>query len=250
MITIITVCYNSEQTIRKTIESVLNQTYKDYEYLIIDGKSTDKTLEIVKEYENAFEGKLKIVSEKDNGIYDAMNKGINLAQGELIGMINSDDWYESTALETMVNAYDGSRYAILYGMQREYMNGKEKMCWIKNHEFLNVQMINHPTCFITKELYHDLGNYDVQYKSSADYDFMLKMFRNEEVIFQPVYSIISNFALGGMSGTNIGRIETAKIKYKYGIISKSQMYRIVAENRIKIIIKKILRKKTWKKEVS
>lgn len=240
MVSIITVCFNSEKTIRRTIESVLYQTYKDYEYLIIDGKSTDSTLEIIREYESDFEGRIQVFSEKDNGIYNAMNKGIKLAKGSLIGMINSDDWYESTAIENMVKAYDGSKYVILYGMQREYQNGKEKLCWIKNHIFLDEQMITHPTCFITKKLYNDFGGYNERYKSSADYDFMLKMVRITDVKFQQVYSIIANFSLGGMSGNNIGRIETAKIKYNYHIISKFDMYNIVILNKLKMLIKKLL----------
>lgn len=246
-VSIITVCFNSEKTIRKTLESVACQTYSNYEYIIVDGKSTDHTLDIVEEYRERFGDRMMVISEPDQGIYDAMNKGISMAKGELIGMINSDDWYESTALEDMVNSYDGTKYMILYGMQREYQQGIEKLCWIKNHELLDKQMITHPTCFITKVLYEDFGRYDLRYKSSADYDFMLKMARNDRVVFKPVYKIISNFSLGGMSGNNIGRIETATIRYKYGIISKKDMRKIVCINRMKMTVKRILRKKTWKK---
>ena len=89
-ITIITVCYNAEKTIKDTLESVLSQNYDNYEYLIIDGKSKDSTLSIVKEYEKKFKGKLKWVSERDKGLFDAMNKGIKLANGKIIGIINSD----------------------------------------------------------------------------------------------------------------------------------------------------------------
>ena len=95
LVSIITVCYNSAQTIHKAIESVLNQTYSNIEYTIVDGLSKDNTMEIAESYADAFREKgytFRIVSEKDNGIYDAMNKGIRMASGELIGMINSDDW--------------------------------------------------------------------------------------------------------------------------------------------------------------
>ena len=98
LVTVITPCFNSEKTIRKTIESVLNQTYHNIEYLIIDGASTDKTVEIAKSYEQAFGGRMKIYSEPDKGIYDAMNKGIRLAGGELVGIVNSDDYYETDAV--------------------------------------------------------------------------------------------------------------------------------------------------------
>ena len=93
-VSIITVCYNSEKTIERTIKSVLNQTYQDYEYIIVDGASTDKTLDIIKRYEPEFEGKMRWISEQDNGIYYAMNKGIGMAKGKLIGMINIDDYYD------------------------------------------------------------------------------------------------------------------------------------------------------------
>ena len=109
-VSIITVCYNSEKTIERTIKSVLNQTYQDYEYIIVDGASTDKTLDIIKRYEPEFEGKMRWISEQDNGIYYAMNKGIGMAKGKLIGMINSDDYYEINALADMVEAQGTEEY--------------------------------------------------------------------------------------------------------------------------------------------
>ena len=99
LISVVTVCFNSERTISRTIESVLNQSYPIYEYLIVDGRSSDKTMDIVKEFEPLFNGKMKVISEADNGIYDAMNKGILMAKGKLIGILNSDDWYEPDTLE-------------------------------------------------------------------------------------------------------------------------------------------------------
>ena len=97
-ISIITPCLNSAKTIRQTIESVLNQTYQDIEYIIVDGASTDGTLEIIQEYEDQFQGRMQYVSEPDNGIYDAMNKGIRMSHGNVIGIINSDDFYEEDAV--------------------------------------------------------------------------------------------------------------------------------------------------------
>ena len=125
-VSIITVCYNSSMTIRRTFDSVLNQTYADIEYIVVDGASTDGTIEIIKEYEPLFEGRMCWISEKDNGIYDAMNKGISMAEGELIGIINSDDYYEPDAVECMVNAMTNDKYQILYGSMRTWKNGEEE----------------------------------------------------------------------------------------------------------------------------
>lgn len=136
LFSIITVCFNSEKTIERTIKSVLGQKFKDFEYLIIDGDSKDRTMEIVRQYEPLFEGKMKWISEQDHGIYDAMNKGIEMASGELIGIVNSDDYYEQDALEQIAKAYPGGEYCVIYGMLRKVINGKEVMVYLKNHDFL------------------------------------------------------------------------------------------------------------------
>ena len=242
LISIITVCYNSEKTIMDTLESMLHQTYLNFEYIIIDGKSTDSTMQIIDSYRDKFGPKLKVISEKDKGIYDAMNKGVSYASGDLIGMINSDDWYEEDALENVANEYQRQNLAVFYGMQKLIQNEKEKICWLKHHQFLDTQMITFPTCFITKGVYEKFGNYDLQYRSSADYDFILKLFKSGEVDFISIYKVIAAFRLGGMSATNIGNIETAKIRHKYGIISKRQCNNILIVQYCKIYVKKILKK--------
>ncbi len=223
-VSIITVCYNSSNTIIDTFESMLKQTYKNIEYIVVDGKSTDDTIKIIRKYEKKFDFEFKYISEKDNGIYDAMNKGINMATGEIIGMINSDDFYEPNAIQDIVNAYDNKKYEILYGMMRKIKNGKELDVSIKSHEFLPEQMINHPTCFVTKDIYNDFGKFDTNYKSSADYALMLQYFYNKDITFKPVYKIIANFRCGGMSSSQTGYRETLKLKLKYNIIGKKEYY--------------------------
>lgn len=247
LFTVITVCYNSEKTIERTLKSVLNQTEQDYEYLIIDGASTDGTLDIVRRYEPEFGDKLHIFSEKDNGIYDAMNKGIAKAAGELIGLVNSDDYYELDALENMKKAYlenveckgndtsqdvDLKHHVILYGMQRRLRGGEEIEIEFINHRILGESMICHPTCFVSRDVYRDFGVYDTGYKSAADLDFLLRIKRTTDTAFIPVYHIISNFELGGMSASGRGAREAARVRYKYGVYSKARMNYVIFQSRI------------------
>mgnify|MGYP000857603894 CR=1 FL=1 len=234
---IITVCFNSEKTIERTIISVLSQSYQDFEYIIVDGASTDGTLSIIKNYIKKYPDKIKLISEKDNGIYDAMNKGIRSASGNLIGIVNSDDYYEIDALENISRAYDGKKYEIVYGMLRTIKDGKEVSVYIKNHQWLNDDMITHPTCFVTKDTYVDFGLYSLEYRYSADYEFMIRMNRNKQVVFNPIYKIISNFSLDGASGSIKGYMDTLKLKYRYNLISKKKYYFEIIKSKIALMKK-------------
>lgn len=218
-VSIITVCYNSEKTIRRTIESVKNQTYENVEYIIVDGASSDNTVSIAKEYEMEFGERMKIISEPDHGIYDAMNKGIDQCTGELIGIINSDDYYENDAIEKIVQEWNQKGMQILYGMMRQIKDGKEHTVSILSHEFLNEQMIWHPSCFVTRDIYDTIGKFDTKYKSVADYDFMLRCYDSKKVMFTPVYSPIANFGEGGMSESINGYLEGLKYRKKRGTLS-------------------------------
>jgi len=239
LFTVITVCYNSEKTIERTLQSVLNQTEQDYEYLIIDGASTDGTIDIVRRYEPKFGDRLHIFSEKDNGIYDAMNKGIAKASGDLIGLVNSDDYYELDALENMKKAYLGLTFTnethdhvILYGMQRRLRNSEEIEIEFVNHRILGEGMICHPTCFVSRAVYNDFGAYDTNYRSAADLDFLLRIKNTTDTQFVPVYHIISNFELGGMSASGRGAREAARVRCKYGVYSKARMNYVIFQSRI------------------
>lgn len=231
-VSIITVCYNSNKTIRTTFDSVLHQTYPHIEYIVVDGGSTDGTVEIIKEYHPLFGGRMRWVSEKDSGIYDAMNKGIRMAEGELIGIINSDDYYEPDAVECMINAMTGDKYQILYGAMRTWKDGVEESISISSHRFLRDRMINHPSCFVTKAVYEDFGYYDTRYSSVADYDFMLRMSGKKEVVFKPVYGIIANFTLGGMCSTGEAYMELVRMQHERGILSDREFKRIVRKDRL------------------
>lgn len=219
LVTIITVCYNSERTIRRTMESVLEQTYTNIEYIIIDGKSMDTTMQIVGELAPLFGEKIKVVSEPDEGIYDAMNKGVKLAKGELIGIINSDDYYEKDAVENIVNSWDRKPGQILHGLMRQLKNGKEYGVILTTCDFLYEKMIQHPSCFVTKDVYEKIGLFDTQYRCVADMDFMIRAYESEKVSFKPVYRVIATFSEGGMSDTVIGKMEKIKYLKKCGKIS-------------------------------
>lgn len=232
LVSVITPCYNSASTIEKTLECIENQTYKNLEYIIIDGGSTDDTLKIIERHRERLPKRLKLVSEKDNGIYDAMNKGIRLAKGKLIGIVNSDDWYENDTVANIVKHYGGSKYEVVYGMQRNFYKEKEKSVFIYSHEFLPEQMITHPTCFVTSDTYRDFGMFDTEYRSAADYDFMLRLYESKDVAFTAVMRVLSNFRLGGMSGSQTGVRENAMIRYRRGYMSKKRYYFVLLKSYI------------------
>lgn len=232
LVSVLTPCFNSVKTIEKTLECIEKQTYQKMEYIIIDGGSTDGTLELIEQHRARLPKQFTLISEKDQGIYDAMNKGIGLAKGRLIGIVNSDDWYEEDTVEQIVKHYQGNQYEVVYGMQRTYLNGKEKATFIYHHDFLPEQMITHPTCFVTKDAYHELGVFDLRYRSAADYDLMLRFYESKKVVFTPIYQVLSNFQLGGMSSSQTGVRENAMIRYKRGFMSKKKYYFVMLKSRI------------------
>lgn len=198
-VSIITPCLNSEDTIQDTIESVLNQTYAPAEYIIVDGGSGDGTLQIIKEYEPLFHGRLRYVSEKDTGIYNAMNKGIRMSRGSLIGIINSDDYYETDAVERAVLHMGKEICQVIYG----YLRIIERTGTIKyarvEHDSLPKKMIGHPTCFVTRETYRQCGLFLESLRVTADYELMLRLYRNNKVEFHLIPSVMANFRAGGAS---------------------------------------------------
>lgn len=218
-ISIITVTYNSEKYLEETIKSILKQIDYLFEYIIIDGKSKDQTINIIEKYIPAFNGKLRYISEPDEGIYDAMNKGIKIAQGEIIGLINSDDYYTQYALQEVqsilkkspnVDCIYSDVYVINENSQIEYI----KKASLKD---LNRGMsLNHPTCFIKKHTYQSIGLYNTRYKIAADYDFALRMRKYNCQLYQSS-KILSNYRDGGISVKNAkkGIIDTFNIQKEY-----------------------------------
>lgn len=208
LITVITVCFNSEKTIRFSLESVLNQTYHNIEYIIIDGNSTDSTIEIIKSYQHKFIEKgisYKWFSETDKGIYDAMNKGIKLSSGKLIGILNSDDWYELDTLQNVKNECIKSHSDFIHGNMNVFSPEKEflKTLKPKNKKFVTRKMpFFHPTSFASKKLYNTLKGYSLDYKICSDYDFIIKVI-NSNFSISYVNKVLTNFTMGGVSTTEI-----------------------------------------------
>lgn len=229
LISIITVCFNSAKTIRRTIESVLNQTYDNIEYILVDGNSTDNTLDIIEEYVPLFAAKgiiYRYVSEPDKGIYDAMNKGIKMATGEWVGIINSDDWYELDACDNIVNKISRlGNIEMIGGIVRLWNNSIKYS--VKQNDLSSIysDTIMHPGVFVKKNVYSQIGLFDNSYKIAADYDFFIRCYLTsvKYIIFE---SVVANFSMDGISSINCYTTsqETHLIKYRHGIISRLTYY--------------------------
>lgn len=195
-VSVITPCFNSEKTIRDTIESVLEQTYNNIEYILIDGGSTDHTVDIVEEYRLISDGRLRYISEKDNGIYDAMNKGIACADGDVIGIINSDDWYEADALEKAVQCFESMKADAVYGeIWVIDENGQRKY-----HTYHSI-FPPHPSTFIRREIYQKFGMFDLHYRIAADRELLLRLMA-KGIRFEHIDGILANFRETGISHSN------------------------------------------------
>lgn len=207
-VSIITICYNSAATIEDTIKSVCSQDYPNVEYLIVDGASTDRTLEIADRYRDRI---AKVISEKDKGIYDAMNKGIQAATGDVVGILNSDDHYaDERVISDVVKALTGSGcdglYADLIYVNREQ---KDKVVrrWIAGKYragmFLSGWMPPHPTFFVKRHLYHELGLYNLSLRSAADYELMLRFIHRHHISLAYLPRVITHMRTGGQSNVSL-----------------------------------------------
>lgn len=250
LFSIITICYNSEATVERTIQSVLAQSYKNYEYIVIDAVSTDNTLSIIKEYEPFFEGRLRWISEPDKGIYDAMNKGINAASGDIIGIVNSDDWLERDALETIFNCYknnDCSLSSLYCGwISFHYLNGdiqvmktSYKMLEQLSHRY-EMGGIRHPAVFVPKNIYNQYGIFDDKMKVMADTDLILRYYFAGVKFCYPE-KVVSNMSDGGVSNKYLLKAynDYRLILQKYKM-SKFKFYRLLYSWKIKRMIKSLI----------
>jgi len=212
LVTIITIVFNGEKTIQRTIESVKEQTYSNIEYVIIDGGSTDKTIEIVKRNEaNIAFWK----SEKDKGISDAFNKGIEVSRGSIIGFLNADDWYNPDTIERIVPYFD--EFSVVYGDVQFWDGSESKHRTYADHNKLNQGMtLAHPAVFIKRSMYERYGLFNLEFKIAMDYEFIAKLYFNKES-FYSINDILVNMSLGGLSDRNWLKAfkEEKKIKTSY-----------------------------------
>lgn len=217
-VSIITVCHNSEETIRDTIRSILCQTYHNLEYIVIDGKSSDRTMDIVREYQQVFVEKhmvYRYLSEPDEGMYDAMNKGIRMASGELVGIINSDDWYEPDAIAVAAEYYEEIHYDLFYADLRIVGKDRSFIKKSKNSSWVTSRYWNHPTTFIPMRVYKKY-----LYKNENihdDWDLILRIRKGlPECKICVANKVLANFRRDGISHEKSIKkaLERAKIKYK------------------------------------
>lgn len=210
-ISVITVTFNSGNTLNETLESTIKQTYKNIEHIIIDGLSTDNTLQIVNKYEHIS----KIVSERDLGIYDAMNKGIALAKGEIIAILNSDDvFFDNLVLEKVSNFFEKNPNEMaVYGDLIYFSKLDSNVTfryWKSKKYYENFfddgHVIAHPSLFLRKEVYETTGKYYTNYKLAGDYEFMLRAFKIYK--FKPHYidEIFIKMRIGGASTKNLRNV--------------------------------------------
>ena len=219
-VSVITVCFNAAQTIKDTINSVLLQTYKNIEYIIIDGASKDATVSIVQSYGNKI---TKFVSEKDKGIYDAMNKGINLATGDIVAILNSDDFYASnTILTDIVKVFVDNKVDAVYG-DLDYVDQKDinKIVRRWRSSDFNPQAFKrgwappHPAFFVRREVYAKYGLFYDDFKIAADYEFMLRILYRYQLSAKHISKVLVMMRAGGVTNSNLSlTLLTQKEFYK------------------------------------
>lgn len=210
-VSIITATYNSAKTIVDTILSVNSQDYESIEHIIIDGKSKDNTIELIKNTPNRV---VKIISESDKGIYDAMNKGIALATGDIIGILNSDDFYTSSdVISNIVSIFLQGKYDGIYG-DLEYVDEKDTnkvIRYWKSKPYIEGLFKKgwhpaHPTFFVRKEVYDKFGNFNLKYKIGADYEIMLRFIEKNKIRVGYIPNVLVRMRIGGASNQNVRNI--------------------------------------------
>ena len=231
-LSIITATYNSERTLRDTMESILSQTFQDYEYIIVDGASKDATLDIIREYEPRFQGKMRYVSEPDKGIYDAMNKGFAMATGDVIGILNSDDFFTSDdVLQAVVDGFAGEYvdavYADIHFVGTDdltkcvrYYSSSVFRPWMMRFGMIPA----HPSFYCRKAVYDQYGSFDTTYRIAADFEILLRLIFIHRIRTRYVKKDFVTMRLGGASTTGYGSWslimkEHLQIMKRHGVVT-------------------------------
>jgi glycosyltransferase involved in cell wall biosynthesis len=221
LLTIITVVYNGVKNLEQTIQSVLTQDYDNVEYIIIDGGSSDGTIDLIKKYEDGID---YWVSEPDKGIYDAMNKGVGLATGDYVAFINADDWYEQGALSQIVNVMTSERTDFIFGNVALYENEKYARTFRPVHapERPRRMPFGHPSLFVKRALMEQYP-FDLSYPTAADYDFVCKLLK-KRLSFLYLDQNVANFRLGGISSSDTSKELFSIQKNHFGLLSAIYSY--------------------------
>lgn len=241
-ISIITVVWNNATTIKDAIDSVLNQTYKDIEYIIIDGASTDGTVEIVQSYGDKID---KFISEKDKGLYDAMNKGIRLATGNIVGILNSDDFYiEKHVIEKVLKEFEeknvDSVYADLVFVKPENLDKivryyDSSKCIPDKFQYALYPA--HPTFFVKRWVYEKYGVFKTDYKIGADFDIMARFLYTNKISYSYIKEPIIKMRIGGVSTSFssiwINALEQLRVCKENGI--ETNIFKILMKYSIKLL---------------
>jgi len=221
LISVVTVVYNGEKSLEQTIQSVLEQTYDNVEYIIVDGGSTDQTVEIIKKYEEQID---YWISEPDNGIYDAMNKGASLCSGHYIAFLNADDWYNDDTLSLVAKASENGSFDFIAGDQAVFRDDTFIKTFKTNiNKYQTRVPFGHPSLFVKRTLLLKYG-LDKQYPIAADYDFMIKIIKQTKH-HKSLSISLSNFRLDGISTTTDVHLELFKIqRHHFGLLHACRIY--------------------------
>ena len=229
-VSLVTVTFNSDQTLRDTIQSVFNQTYSDIEYIIIDGLSKDNTVDIIRKYEPQFQGRLKWISERDNGLYDAMNKGIRMSTGDIVGIINSDDFYHRRDIISRVaEAFKNEETQAVYGDVR-FVNPDNLNRTVRYYSSRNFSpnrfrygfMPAHPTFFTYRRYFEEFGFYKIDYHIAADYELLIRFLYTHRLKAKYLSLDFMKMRTGGASTASI----------KSNILLNKEIVRACSENGI------------------
>lgn len=253
-VSIVTPTYNSEKYIEETILSVLNQSYKNIQYIIIDGGSNDKTIDLIKKYKDKID---IFISEKDNGMYDAINKGLNIATGDIVAYINSDDvYYDMNTIKNVVEFFDNNKnidwiYSDFYSInEKSQILDLYRIPNVKYKEFISSSWsyIPQPTAFWRKKIIDDGIRFDCNYKMAADYKFFLTLIKNYK--FKKSNFVIAKFRMHGDSlsatGQKLSIKEMENIKNICGYDKKFDFYRSIFWLKYKFLNVKIYLKRVFK----